>query len=238
MDEKVPWKNDRECTICEHCEVNFGILRRKHHCRRCGGIYCNECCGEKVKGILGYGETLQRVCISCRDTLAAIKETGSSRPRERRMVVVGAHQTGKTEICCAVDKALGDPSSPNHTKPVKYRGSEYTVHVVDVEGGPELFRPSYTIGVHAFVIVFNVGDRSSFVSAQQLVERVALFGPSRLIMLTGHKCEGTVRAVSTEEGKLWSAKHGCVYRELSSRSHHEVVDFVNDIVARIADSEV
>lgn len=239
MDGKVPWKKDRESTSCEHCEVSFGLLRRKHHCRRCGGIYCNDCCGEKVKGILGYGETLQRVCKSCRDTLAAIKETGSCRPRERSVVVLGAHQLGKLEICCAIDKALGDPASPNHTKPVKYRGSEYTVHVMDVEGGPELFRPSLTVGAHAFVIVFNISDRASFVAGQQLVESVSLSGPSRVIMMTGHKMEGSTRSVATEEGKLFSGKHKDVYyRELSGRSVHEVLDFVNDIVARIADKEV
>ena len=190
-----------------------------------------------MKGIVGYGDAPQRVCIACRDTLAAIKETGSSRPRERRMIVAGAHQSGKTSLCCAIDKALGDPVSTNHTKPIKYRGSEYSVHVVDIDGGPEVFRLPSTVGVHAFVVLFNVGERSDLQSVQQLLDRIALSGPGRLVVVAGHKLDGVPRAVTVEEGKLFATKNSCVYRELSSRSHHEAVDFLNDIVARIADSE-
>lgn len=37
------WKADAEVNACEKCRKGFTILRRKHHCRRCGGIFCDAC---------------------------------------------------------------------------------------------------------------------------------------------------------------------------------------------------
>ncbi|KAB5558610.1 hypothetical protein GE09DRAFT_1173358 [Coniochaeta sp. 2T2.1] len=37
------WKPDNESTICDHpaCRRHFGYLTRRHHCRRCGNIFCD-----------------------------------------------------------------------------------------------------------------------------------------------------------------------------------------------------
>lgn len=37
------WKPDAQATKCEKCSVNFTFMTRKHHCRRCGGIFCDAC---------------------------------------------------------------------------------------------------------------------------------------------------------------------------------------------------
>ncbi|KAI5477216.1 putative ketoreductase [Pseudohyphozyma bogoriensis] len=39
---KALWKPDHEAVACseEHCSVRFGLIDRKHHCRRCGQIFC------------------------------------------------------------------------------------------------------------------------------------------------------------------------------------------------------
>jgi hypothetical protein len=34
----------RNLTKCEECKKEFGIIVRRHHCRRCGRCLCNECC--------------------------------------------------------------------------------------------------------------------------------------------------------------------------------------------------
>ena len=34
------WVNDNEVEGCRQCMLNFTLLRRKHHCRKCGQIYC------------------------------------------------------------------------------------------------------------------------------------------------------------------------------------------------------
>jgi len=39
------WKADNEVNACENekCKRQFTFVRRKHHCRRCGGIFCDAC---------------------------------------------------------------------------------------------------------------------------------------------------------------------------------------------------
>ncbi|KAK6627576.1 hypothetical protein RUM44_010054 [Polyplax serrata] len=39
----VPWINEKDVKLCPGCAKSFNLLRRKHHCRLCGSIMCNEC---------------------------------------------------------------------------------------------------------------------------------------------------------------------------------------------------
>ncbi|KAI9308547.1 hypothetical protein BJ944DRAFT_260060 [Cunninghamella echinulata] len=43
---KLHWKPDSESEHCEYegCATYFGIFERRHHCRRCGDIFCNQHC--------------------------------------------------------------------------------------------------------------------------------------------------------------------------------------------------
>ena len=63
--EKVPlmWKDDSQVDACEICERVFTILRRRHHCRCCGGIFCDECCS--IRACVDESTVPQRVCNNC-----------------------------------------------------------------------------------------------------------------------------------------------------------------------------
>ncbi|XP_046371772.2 rabenosyn-5-like [Haliotis rufescens] len=39
----VPWIPDSEVPACLCCERSFSLRRRRHHCRICGGIMCEQC---------------------------------------------------------------------------------------------------------------------------------------------------------------------------------------------------
>ncbi|EEB18895.1 Rabenosyn-5, putative [Pediculus humanus corporis] len=39
----VPWLNEKDVKLCPGCAKSFTLLRRKHHCRLCGSVMCNEC---------------------------------------------------------------------------------------------------------------------------------------------------------------------------------------------------
>lgn len=43
------WVSDDEVSVCQCCQNKFNQLRRKHHCRQCGNVYCSKCCNEKVR---------------------------------------------------------------------------------------------------------------------------------------------------------------------------------------------
>ncbi|TYZ57846.1 hypothetical protein PybrP1_003010 [[Pythium] brassicae (nom. inval.)] len=38
------WMSDRSSKACYECEVLFTFVRRRHHCRSCGQIFCAQCC--------------------------------------------------------------------------------------------------------------------------------------------------------------------------------------------------
>ena len=39
----LKWLPDDVATTCGECKVKFGPLTRRHHCRACGGAYCDTC---------------------------------------------------------------------------------------------------------------------------------------------------------------------------------------------------
>ena len=37
------WEQNSESASCRVCDAIFGILRRRHHCRKCGQLVCDKC---------------------------------------------------------------------------------------------------------------------------------------------------------------------------------------------------
>ncbi|XP_047516725.1 1-phosphatidylinositol 3-phosphate 5-kinase isoform X1 [Pieris napi] len=59
------WMPDDISRECYECAARFGALRRRHHCRVCGQIFCSRCCSQRVPGqIFGCAGDL-RVCTYC-----------------------------------------------------------------------------------------------------------------------------------------------------------------------------
>lgn len=59
------WVPDEEVNDCMACKKPFTQIRRRHHCRRCGGVFCGSCTAKKL-AILDKGfSTAVRVCDRC-----------------------------------------------------------------------------------------------------------------------------------------------------------------------------
>eukprot|EP01060_Flectonema_neradi_P031582 TRINITY_DN4823_c1_g1_i1.p1 TRINITY_DN4823_c1_g1~~TRINITY_DN4823_c1_g1_i1.p1 ORF type:complete len:1548 (+),score=450.16 TRINITY_DN4823_c1_g1_i1:440-4645(+) len=73
------WKRDSDSPACYGCGSFFTIIKRRHHCRSCGEIYCNECTRNKTSLLdLGHLEP-QRVCETCyKGEQAFIEHRGNS----------------------------------------------------------------------------------------------------------------------------------------------------------------
>ena len=48
--QEPQWQLDSEVQSCSKCDIKFTFLNRRHHCRRCGMIFCKNCTSEKVHG--------------------------------------------------------------------------------------------------------------------------------------------------------------------------------------------
>nr|XP_034828328.1 protein RUFY3 isoform X4 [Maniola hyperantus] len=57
------WTSDKDAVACAACAKEFTIARRKHHCRRCGHIFCGAC-SEKTVALIGNTKPV-RVCDAC-----------------------------------------------------------------------------------------------------------------------------------------------------------------------------
>lgn len=61
----VRWVPDSDCDQCTQCNSLFTMLRRRHHCRNCGRIFCGRCSNNELSiPELGYDKKV-RVCNLC-----------------------------------------------------------------------------------------------------------------------------------------------------------------------------
>uniref|UniRef100_A0A6G3MHJ2 Early endosome antigen 1 (Trinotate prediction) n=1 Tax=Henneguya salminicola TaxID=69463 RepID=A0A6G3MHJ2_HENSL len=64
------WKNENDINKCELCFECFTLTNRKHHCRLCGGVYCNDCCKNMTS--LPSHKKMVRVCNICFENISNI----------------------------------------------------------------------------------------------------------------------------------------------------------------------
>ncbi|CAL2049907.1 unnamed protein product [Caenorhabditis brenneri] len=61
----VRWVPDEDCEQCTACSMPFNFVRRRHHCRNCGRIFCHKCsCNSISIPEHGYDRKV-RVCNLC-----------------------------------------------------------------------------------------------------------------------------------------------------------------------------
>ncbi|KAL4231323.1 Lateral signaling target protein 2 [Mactra antiquata] len=65
FDEPPEWVPDKEVERCTACKTPFTFVRRRHHCRNCGKIFCGKCSSTTVP-LPQYGHQRPvRVCHRC-----------------------------------------------------------------------------------------------------------------------------------------------------------------------------
>ncbi|CAK8692437.1 zinc finger FYVE domain-containing protein 21-like [Clavelina lepadiformis] len=68
------WVPDNEVTTCCSCNKPFGFFNRKHHCRRCGQCFCDQCCHHVISLKRMYFVDPVRHCYDCAVTSKAEEE--------------------------------------------------------------------------------------------------------------------------------------------------------------------
>jgi len=59
------WIPDKDAPRCFDCRTSFGLFTRRHHCRRCGGVFCDKCCSHSMPVPSRGYNTPVRVCNKC-----------------------------------------------------------------------------------------------------------------------------------------------------------------------------
>ncbi|XP_072971780.1 uncharacterized protein [Typha angustifolia] len=54
-----------DASHCQGCSSQFTFINRKHHCRRCGGLFCNTCTQQRMT-LRGQGDSAVRICDPCK----------------------------------------------------------------------------------------------------------------------------------------------------------------------------
>ena len=67
MTDVVIWKGNEESEKCDNisCGRAFSLLSRRHHCRNCGGLFCNSCTQQKITIPKGESSRRRKVCKEC-----------------------------------------------------------------------------------------------------------------------------------------------------------------------------
>ena len=84
------WARDESTAVCK-CGVRFTRIKRKHHCRSCGGVFCDACTNFQALVPTGEGGTqggTKRVCQPCYNVLKQTQATGQGQDSDMQFVQV------------------------------------------------------------------------------------------------------------------------------------------------------
>ena len=84
------WMPDKFCKVCYACEEPFTMYRRRHHCRMCGQVFCNNCSSYSIDGALFNVPGLVRACQVCSEQAneKTANEVKSSKRRAPEKTIV------------------------------------------------------------------------------------------------------------------------------------------------------
>jgi hypothetical protein len=86
---KDAWVPDDSTQGCQRCRRSWSSLaRRRHHCRYCGGLFCNDCTPHRCT--FRQDSAPERVCVICLSRIAGRIESSNERRLLRQRLNVPA----------------------------------------------------------------------------------------------------------------------------------------------------
>ena len=114
-DFKQYWMPDSNCHQCYECGLRFSTLRRRHHCRICGQIFCHACCNQQVPGkIIGYTGYL-RACTYCCKVVLRYVQRPSARAEVHQSVDDGEQCNDELSPAATPSMESAHLQSPSRT---------------------------------------------------------------------------------------------------------------------------
>ena len=137
------WMEDSNAPVCskESCDNKFWLMRRRHHCRPCGKIFCARCCAVDSSGI--------RQCSSCLRHFTSLSSNvyNVMQPKARPSAARSRHMAARLE-------ALAGEGAGGGVRPAQIRLPQL------VSAGPprKIFTLRSGVGDGAFGTVWEARD--------------------------------------------------------------------------------
>ncbi|BGP40262.1 GTP-binding protein [Rhodotorula kratochvilovae] len=165
-------------------------------------------------------------------------------PKQRKVALLGSRSVGKSSLTVQfVDQHFVDSYYPTientFTKPVKYKGQDFQLDIIDTAGQDEfsILSSRHAVGLHGWILVYSVSSRSSFEMCSIIREKILNYTgrDSVPMVLVGNKSDLAVqRQVTREEGAALAASWGkTVFIESSARTNENVSRVFDAVVAEI-----
>lgn len=144
------WLPDTEADSCMTCDCQFTLIKRRHHCRACGKIFCGECCKFRAK-LLYLDNKEARVCSNCLNLIRTLVDAN---------IQNDGTDTTVTQTTASEPVASGSQQSSQANTATRVHGVLKTSNNQSrsLEGGPE----TPTTGLDPHVnkqVIFSDGIR-------------------------------------------------------------------------------
>ncbi|XP_012842937.1 PREDICTED: uncharacterized protein LOC105963114 isoform X2 [Erythranthe guttata] len=117
-----------DASHCQTCSSQFTFINRKHHCRRCGGIFCGKCTQQRMV-LRGQGDSPVRICDPCKKLEEAAK---FERYGNKTRAAKGGSKYGSSRGDELLNQILGNDGKNNITQ----NNSASSSNILEVlEGG-------------------------------------------------------------------------------------------------------
>ncbi|XP_019747624.1 GTP-binding protein GEM [Hippocampus comes] len=164
-----------------------------------------------------------------------------------RVVLLGAGGVGKTAFACIFSGAADSMDSDDcelcgeelREKEIHVDGEAATITLLDTwdaDNDGECAQECYMQSGDAFLLLYSITDRSSFLRASELRITLRRLRPAQHtpIILVGNKCDLVRRRqVSTNEGRTCAAIFDCKFIETSAAMQHNVWEAFHGIVRQL-----
>lgn len=105
------WEKDTNRNSCRICCGVFTSFKRRHHCRHCGGLFCESC---MLSNVVVKGDNVDRICKSCWQN-----ESPGSRIRESvesKLISASAKLNDKVFTLDGIKLSYGSPYEPQQSE--------------------------------------------------------------------------------------------------------------------------
>ncbi|KAI5386331.1 uncharacterized protein LOC127100669 [Lathyrus oleraceus] len=96
-----------DASNCQGCSNQFTFINRKHHCRRCGGLFCGSCTQQRM-ALRGQGDSPVRICEPCKK----LEEAARFEMRQGRRAGRGSLKSVPKEEDEILSQILGQNEEP------------------------------------------------------------------------------------------------------------------------------